>query len=80
MSGDDVRSVHELYHLNVLQSVRRHVSDCEFDHAVRGSRVLRRYIRSSGSIQCRSSGSTRLGPIPPPIYLSRPAKNRGTAN
>jgi hypothetical protein len=76
VSGNDVRSVHELHHFNVLQlSVRRH--NCEFDHAVRGSRVRRRYLRVSGSIQ---PGSTRLGPIPPPIYLSRLAKGRGTAN
>jgi hypothetical protein len=52
VSGDDVRSVHELHHLNVLQlSVRRH--DCEFDHAVRGSRMHRRYLRLSGSLQFR---------------------------
>jgi hypothetical protein len=52
VSGDDVRSVHELHHLNVLQLFeRRH--DCEFGHAVRGSRVLRRYLRLSGSLQFR---------------------------
>jgi hypothetical protein len=48
VSSDDLRSVHELHHLNVLLlSVRCH------DHALPRSRVRRRDLRVSGSLQFR---------------------------
>ena len=81
LRSNDMRSVHELQDLNELQrSVRRHVSDCEFDHTLSGSRLLRRDLCLSGAIQFCSSGSTHLGPIPQPIYLSSLSEGRSRAN
>ena len=85
LRSNDMRSVHELQDLNELQrSVRRHVSDCdfdrEFDHTLSGSRMLRRDLCLSGAIQFCSSGSTHLGPIPQPIYLSSLSEGRSRAN
>jgi hypothetical protein len=85
LRSNDMRSVHELQDLNELQrSVRRHVSDCdfdrEFDHTLSGSRMLRRDLCLSGAIQFCSSGSTHLGPIPQPIYLSSLSEDRSRAN
>jgi len=81
LRSNDMRSVHELQDLNELQrSVRRHVSDCEFDHTLSGSRLLHRDLCLSGAIQFCSSGSTHLGPIPQPIYLSSLSEDRSRAN
>ena len=83
LRSNDMRSMHELQDLNVLQlSQRCCVSDrqCDRDHALRCSCVLRRDLRSPGSIQCCWSVSTHLGPIPQPIYLSSLSEGRSRAN
>jgi|GEM_PF-4201152 hypothetical protein len=59
VSGDELRSVHELHHrIVLLPSVPRHVSD----HDLRGSRVLCRNLRLPCSN--RESSSTRLAAVP----------------
>ena len=81
MSGDDLRSVHELHHLNVLlQPVL-----CR-DHALPRSRVLRRDLRlsgsnrESGSAHFRESGSTCLGRVQQPVLVSCGSLDSGRAS